>query len=102
MRPVMNFATRRHAASLYQVDKAYLDAIDFADLLADAGALPYVSDGEERPRYPWTWRRAMPTEAAASAAAGGGGGGGAGAATAAAAADDSHLDANLITMLREQ
>ena len=52
MRPVMNFATRRHAASLYQVDKAYLDAIDFADLLADAGALPYVPDGEERPRYP--------------------------------------------------
>lgn len=103
MRPIMNFATWRHAASLYQVDKPYLDAIDFGPLLAEPGALPYVPDGEAQPRYPWTWRRAtLKAAAAAGASAGGGGSGGAVAAAAPDAADDSHLDANINTTLREQ
>ena len=76
------------------MDKASLDAIDFHGLLNDTnGALPFVPEGKELLRWPWSWNeRALPV------AAGGGGGG----AAAAAADDDSHLDAGLLATLQAE
>jgi hypothetical protein len=52
-RPVVNYAERRHVASLYATDKASLDTIDLTTLLNDrSSALPFVPAGEEMLRNP--------------------------------------------------
>ena len=91
MAPVINCAERRHAASLYNLDKVSLDATDFPGLLNDSsGALPFVPEGEELPRWPWSWNERAPPVAPDD---GGGGGGAAAAAADDDDDDDSHLDA---------
>ena len=102
VRPVVEFAERRHIASLYQTSKVYLDGVDFAAHLADAGALPFVPEGGDLPRRPWTWVRRRAAEAADVAAAGGAATSAAAAAAAACDDDDSHLDAALKPALKLQ
>ena len=104
VRPVVNYACRRHAAALYKTDKASLDAIDFKELLNDtSSALPFVPDGEVMPRRPWSWIKPVGARADGAAAAPAAGAGAGSAAAAAAVAndadDDSHLDAGLIPAL---
>ena len=55
-----------------------------------SGALPFVSEGKELPRWPWSWKERAPP------VAGDGGGG----AAAAAADEDLHLDAGLLATLQ--
>jgi hypothetical protein len=96
--PVINCAERRHAASLYNLDNVSLDATDFHGLLNDSsGALPFVPEGEELPRWPWSWNERAPPVAAGD---GGGGGGAAAAAADDDDDDDSHLDAGLLATLQ--
>ena len=74
------------------MDNASLDLIDFYGMFNDTiGALPFVPEGKELPRWPWSWKERAPP-----VAAGDGGGG----AAAAAADEDLHLDAGLLATLQ--
>jgi hypothetical protein len=73
------------------LDNASLDLIDFYGMFNDTiGALPFVPEGKELPRWPWSWKERAPP------VAGDGGGG----AAAAAADEDLHFDAGLLATLQ--
>ena len=99
MRPIWSIAERRNIASLFDVSSAYLNALDFSEILEETGALP--RSGE------WRWLRmkrvagvkgsggaAAGGGAAVAAAEGGGGGKSAGAAGATAALAEADEEAD--------
>ena len=55
VRPVTNFAERRHIASLFERSRAGLDAFNFCKMLSKPSALSIGYDAASTDR-PWSWR----------------------------------------------